>query len=91
MSMTQNEAREYHQLQIDALKLQDRKAKAIMSNIAEGFDSRGHFLEKFARMFMSASPINQECLLPAAHKLIEKYDIEKSQLEKGVLNELQYK
>jgi methylphosphotriester-DNA--protein-cysteine methyltransferase len=88
---TQDEYAELEQQRRERLKLNDKKAKAIMRNIAEGFDSRGHFLEKFARMFAAASEVNQECLLPAAHKLIEKYDIEKSQLEKGVLNELQYK
>lgn len=68
----------------------DKIAKAIMKNIADGFDERGHFLQKFARMFNSATEPNKECLLPAAHKLIALYDIEKSQREKGVLNEAQY-
>lgn len=83
--------KEYIEMLKQHFVVEDNKAKAIMKNIAEGFDSRGHFLEKFARMFVAASEANQECLLPAAHKLIAKYDIEKSQLEKGVLHELQYK
>ena len=72
------------------LKQQDKKAITIMKNIADGFDERGHFLQKFARMFMSATDKNKECLLPAAHRLIETWDIEKGQREKGILTEVQY-
>ena len=68
----------------------DKMAVVIMRNIAERLDDRGHFIEKFARMFTSATDKQKELLLPSAHKLIEAYDIEKGQREKGVLHEAQY-
>ena len=66
----------------------DRVAKAIFKNIADGFDERGHFLQAFARLFMKASEQNQQCLLPAAHALNEHYQIEKDQREKGILTDI---
>ena len=82
--------KEYIEMLKQHFVVEDNKAKAIMKNIAEGFDSRGHFLEKFARMFVAASEANQECLLPAAHKLIEKYELERTQRERGILTDLHY-
>lgn len=68
----------------------DKKATAIMNNIADGFDERGHFLQKFARMFKSATEEQKTCLMPAAHLLIEKYSIEQGQRDKGILHDIQY-
>lgn len=70
--------------------VQDKKAIAIMKNISDGFDERGHFIQKFARMFSSANDKQKECLLPSAHKLIVEYKIEEQQKEKGILYEAQY-
>ena len=69
---------------------QDKIVTVVFKNIADGFDERGHFLQAFARLFMKASEQNQQCLLPAAHALNDRYQIEKDQREKGILNELQY-
>jgi hypothetical protein len=85
-----NHAEELEKAQEEYLRIRNKIAKAIMQNIADGFDERGHFLQKFARMFCSATEKNKECLLPAAHRLIEAYDIEKGQKEKGILTEVQY-
>jgi hypothetical protein len=68
----------------------DKLALAIFKNIADRFDERGHFLQKFAIMFVNASEKNKKCLFPAAHKLIEEYNLEAEQKQKGVLHEAQY-
>lgn len=72
------------------LKVEDKIARAVMKNIADGFDERGHFLQKFARMFNSANEKQKECLLPAVHKLIAEYNIEVEQRGRGILNDTQY-
>ena len=90
MSMTPDEYKEYYQHQMEESRRNEKLALAIFKNIADRFDERGHFLQKFAIMFVNASEKNKKCLFPAAHKLIEEYNLEAEQKLKGVLHAAQY-
>lgn len=70
--------------------LKDKIAVAIMTNIANGTDERGHFLSGFAKAFCRTDLENQRILMPAVHQFIAKYKIEETQRTRGILHEAQY-
>lgn len=71
-------------------EIEDRVVLAIMRNIANEFDARGHFLSGLARAVCKADEDNLRILMPALKQLCEKYNLEGSQRERGILQEAQY-
>lgn len=63
---------------------------AIMRNIATGDDPHGHFLTYFAKAACQADLENQRLIYPTIRRLVEKYDLERRQLEQRVLRPEQY-